>query len=213
MPRRPGAVATGLFGSLVASGFVLAAEAPSKPPVFVTGRAVETGSTPPLRSLAPELLNPPPGPEPYLVINRANEKRVKFPVPGAGAGAGSFVDPLLGQQPLRTNAMPSPSLTFDGMAAAGTAPPDTVIDVGPNHVVELVNNTRMQVFDKAGVSLLGPVSIRSLFSGLPPSDACRAGSDDGDPIVLYDPASPGAAAIRSTVRGAPRCASRSRSSS
>ncbi len=187
MSRRSRAIATALLCSLVASGFALAGDAPAKPPTFVSGKAVAVGRTAPLWSLPPGELNPPDGWHQQLVINRANEKRVKVPVPGAGAGTGSFVDPLLQQQLNTPSAMPAPSLTFDGMIAAGSAPPDTNIDVGPNHVVELVNNTRMQVFDKAGTPLLGPVSIRSLFSGLPVSDACRAGGDDGDPIVLYDP--------------------------
>lgn len=61
--------------------------------------------------------------------------------------------------PAGPNAMPAPILTFDGMAAIAFAQPDTVIDVGPSHVVELVDNTRIRVFDKAGASLLGPVSV------------------------------------------------------
>jgi hypothetical protein len=170
------------------SGVAAAAEgAAGKKPAFVSQRAVDFGRTPALWSLPPEVLNAPPGENAPLVINRANEKRVKLPVPGAGAGLGSFFDSLLLQQPLRPDAMPGPTLTFNGMGVAGSAPPDTTMDVGPSHVVELVNNSRIQVFDKAGASLFGPVSIRTLFVGLPDSSACKAGGDDGDPIVLYDP--------------------------
>lgn len=158
-----------------------------KKPAFVSERATAFGVTPALTSLPPELLVTPPDQEPPLVINRTNERRVKFVKPGAGAADKPFQDPLVGRISNRPAAMPTPTITWDGMVAAGSAPPDTNIDVGPNHVVELVNATRMQVWDKAGTSLFGPVSIRTLFSSLPSGNACRAGDDDGDPIVLYDP--------------------------
>jgi hypothetical protein len=160
-----------------------AAVAAEKKPVIVSQRAAAFGETPALRSL-PDM---PRGPETLLVINRTNEKKVKLPQPGKGAASGSFFDPLLLQQPLRPDAMPAPTLTFGGMGVINSAPPDTVIDVGPSHVVEMVNNTRIQVFDKTGASLLGPVSIRTLFQSLPDGNPCKAGDDDGDPIVLYDP--------------------------
>ncbi len=188
MTRRTSAWASVPLCAFVSSSLALAATAASaKKPLFVPQRAAEVGSTPALRSLPPELLAPPTAEEPPLVINRANEKRVKDVQPGAGAGTGSFWDSTLNLQPLRPDAMPTPTLTFAGMGVSGSAPPDTVMDVGPNHVVEMVNNTRIQIFDKAGVSLFGPVSLRALFAGLPDTNPCRAGTDDGDPIVLYDP--------------------------
>ncbi len=187
MPRRISAWASVSLCAFLVSGVALAGGGASpKKPVFVPQHAAEFGSTPALRSLPPELLAPPAAEEPPLVINRANEKRVKLVQPGAGAGSGTFRDPLLDRQPLRPDAMPTPTLTFDGMGVSGSAPPDTVMDVGPGHVVELVNNTRIQIFDKAGATLFGPVSLRALFAGLPVANPCRAGTNDGDPIVLYD---------------------------
>jgi hypothetical protein len=176
-----------MAASVVLVGNQAVAADSSKKPTFVSQRAKEFGVTPALTSLPPELLLPPADKEPPLVINRKNERRVKRVKPGAGAADGAFQDPLVGKQPRSPNAMPAPIITWDGMAAAGSAPPDTNIDVGPSHVVELVNNTRMQVWNKAGTSLLGPISIRTLFAGLPVADPCRAGTDDGDPVVLYDP--------------------------
>ena len=179
----------GFVYTLLVFGGVEAAMAADKPPatgkkpVIVSKRASAFGATPTLRSLPAT----PAGPDAFLVINRANEKKVKFPKSDQGAGTGDFFDSLLLQQPLNPNAMPAPTLTFAGMGVINSAPPDTSIDVGPSHVVELVNNTRIQVFDKTGATLLGPVSIRTLFQSLPDGTACKSGDDDGDPIVLYDP--------------------------
>jgi hypothetical protein len=152
--------------------------------VAVGGKALGFGITPDLRTI-PEWK----GDQIFSgerVVNPMNERRVKLVKPGAGAGDGDFEDPLL-RNTAPAGAMPGPTITWLGMVVSGSAPPDTTADVGPNHVVELVNNTRIQVWNKAGGSLFGPVSIRTLFTGLPAADPCRAGGDDGDPIVLYDP--------------------------
>jgi Ca2+-binding RTX toxin-like protein len=72
---------------------------------------------------------------------------------------------------------------FDGIPSTNRIPPDTVMDVGPNHIVQMVNSS-FQVFDKDGTSLAGPSAINSLWagSGLTPCNT----RNDGDPIVLYD---------------------------
>ncbi len=74
------------------------------------------------------------------------------------------------------------SANFDGVGAQGFAPPDPSGDVGPNHYVQMVN-VRYQVWNKSGVSLLGPLNINTIWNGLP---GPWSGSNDGDPIVLYD---------------------------
>ncbi|MFQ5350980.1 MAG: hypothetical protein ACE5EG_11105 [Thermoanaerobaculia bacterium] len=78
---------------------------------------------------------------------------------------------------------PDPLISFDGISATGSRPPDTVGDVGPNHYVQMVN-TVFQVWDKNGTSLVGPSLIDSLWSGA--GGRCD-GQNAGDPIVLYDP--------------------------
>src|SRR4051794_17457848 len=83
--------------------------------------------------------------------------------------------------------MPATSLNFDGIpfpgVACNCAPPDTDGEVGSTQYVQMVNEG-LQVFDKAtGASLLGPVSIVSLWSGF--GGACEV-AGDGDPVVLYD---------------------------
>ena len=54
-------------------------------------------------------------------------------------------------------------------------PPDPSGAVGPNHYVHMVNST-YTVYDKTGTSLGGPYTLGSLLGG----------SNDGDPIVMYD---------------------------
>ncbi len=54
-------------------------------------------------------------------------------------------------------------------------PPDPSGAAGPNHYVHMVN-TSYTVYDKTGNSLGGPYTLSSLLGG----------SNDGDPIVMYD---------------------------
>jgi subtilisin-like proprotein convertase family protein len=79
--------------------------------------------------------------------------------------------------------IPSPVVNFDGLTNIdGVYPPDTVMDVGPNHIVQMVNS-HIQIFSKTGASLYGPVTINTLFSGF--GGQCET-TNDGDPIVMYD---------------------------
>ena len=92
-------------------------------------------------------------------------------------------DPLI--KPPFTEGAKTPSLDFDfgGMGnpfgCGGCSPPDTNGDVGPNHYVQMVNATKVGVFNKAGASL-GVFALDSLWS----SGICA--SNAGDPVVLYD---------------------------
>jgi hypothetical protein len=84
------------------------------------------------------------------------------------------------------NNMPSPTLNFDGIGFPGVncscAPPDTNGEVGSTQYVQIVNSG-FQVFDKTtGASVLGPLSIDSVWSGF--GGVCESGS--GDPVALYD---------------------------
>ena len=71
---------------------------------------------------------------------------------------------------------------FDGVGANGSAPPDPSGDVGPNHYVQMVN-TRTQIWNKSGISLLGPVNNSTFWAALGPPFST---TNSGDPIVLYD---------------------------
>ncbi len=61
-------------------------------------------------------------------------------------------------------------------------PPDTEGDVGPNHYFQMINLS-FQIFDKNGASVYGPAANSTIWSGFP---GPWAGTNDGDPIVLYD---------------------------
>ena len=74
------------------------------------------------------------------------------------------------------------SKNFDGVGAGGYAPPDPSGDVGPNHYVQMVN-VQTQIWDKNGTSLAGPFNNINFWAGLP---GPWSGTNDGDPIVLYD---------------------------
>ncbi|MFL5959722.1 MAG: carboxypeptidase regulatory-like domain-containing protein [Gaiellaceae bacterium] len=83
--------------------------------------------------------------------------------------------------------MPDPLLNFEGIDFPGVncncAPPDTNGEVGSTQYVQIVNEG-IQVFDKTnGNSLLGPISIVSLWSGF--GGVCEF-NGEGDPVVLYD---------------------------
>lgn len=73
-------------------------------------------------------------------------------------------------------------VNFDAVVAGGSAPPDTTMAVGPNHIIVWVNS-RYSVYNKAGTLLLGPVNGNTLFSGL--GNVC-ATTNRGDPILQYD---------------------------
>lgn len=80
-------------------------------------------------------------------------------------------------------AIPAPSVSFDAQPnISGVNPPDPAGDVGPNHYVAMSNNV-LQIFDKTGASLLGPININTLWAGF--GGACQT-ENSGDPIVLYD---------------------------
>jgi hypothetical protein len=79
--------------------------------------------------------------------------------------------------------IPAPSVSFDAQPnTAGVNPPDPAGDVGPNHYVALANSS-LQIFTKAGVSLMGPVNINTLWAGF--GGACQT-ENAGDPVVMHD---------------------------
>src|SRR5262245_29029820 len=83
--------------------------------------------------------------------------------------------------------MPSPILNFNGIPLPGVncncAPPDTNGEVGATQYVQIVNEG-LQVFNKTtGASVLGPISIESLWGGF--GGVCE-NNGEGDPVVLYD---------------------------
>ena len=62
------------------------------------------------------------------------------------------------------------------------APPDTDGDVGPNHYFHMAN-TIFEIYDKQGNSLMGPSDNSTIWDDF---IGDWTGTNDGDPIVLYD---------------------------
>jgi hypothetical protein len=97
-------------------------------------------------------------------------------------------DPLVDRQlafappPLRgIDGFTVPSRNFAGIDFNGVGVPDTVGDVGLNHIIQAVNGTRIQIWDKTTPTpaLLASFLLDSLGTG-----ACANGL--GDPVVIYD---------------------------
>jgi hypothetical protein len=142
-----------------------------------------------------EASNPPagaqelPGSAEGLKINDMNEERVKRPV-GAMLATRSFDAALQSNEP-QTQNIPGPSTTFDGLSntdnatvyGGGVLPSDANIDVGPNHIVQTVN-LLFRVYNKSGTALTPLAKISSLFAPL--GSPCGT-TNNGDPVVLYDP--------------------------
>ena len=82
------------------------------------------------------------------------------------------------------SAMPATIITWEGISHENVSPPDTTGQVGPNHYVQMINNStgaRVRIWKKDGTQLYDFL-MRDLW---PSGDACH---DDaaGDPVVLYD---------------------------
>jgi hypothetical protein len=95
-----------------------------------------------------------------------------------------MADPVL-QEEMGTRGLNFVFQTWDGVSAAGYAPPDPTGDAGPNHYMAAVN-VRFQIWNKAGTSLLGPLNLGTIWSGFP--GPWSSSLNDGDAIVLYDEA-------------------------
>lgn len=181
----------GVFLALASLGIFSKASAQTGPKTPQTSTAPEI-----VRLIGPVSLGTDLRDLPYIAPKREFEERAltRHPHPAAGDSSKSdrecpdLTAKLLKKvwQPEPT--IPSPLLTFDGVAqgqsACGCEPPDTDGDVGPNHYVQAVNSV-FTVYDKSGNTLAGPTTYNSLFAPLV-GTPCN-GLNDGDPYVLYDP--------------------------
>jgi len=137
------------------------------------GRDYKHDVSPPLRDIKPPVS--PPRHEHEANIN-----------PHINSAHQDQLDPVV-QTSAFAAAMPSPLLNFNGIpfpgVACNCAPPDTDGEVGLTQYVQIVNEG-YQVFNKStGASVLGPVSISTIWSGF--GGVCET-AGGGDPVVLYD---------------------------
>lgn len=111
------------------------------------------------------------------VPNNSNpsKPRLKF---GSTTGPASIVQKTSG--PTESG---SPIICIEGIDdVLGAAPSDANGDVGLNHYVQSVNSA-LAIWDKSGNLLYGPVSLSTLWDGF---EGEWEGSNDGDPVVVYD---------------------------
>lgn len=93
------------------------------------------------------------------------------------------VDPVLQNEINGDRSTATVGQNFGGVSnLSGVAPPDTDGDVGLNHYMQMVNLS-FQIWDKSGNSLYGPAHSSTLWDGF---TGPWTGTNDGDPIVLYD---------------------------
>lgn len=108
------------------------------------------------------------------IFNRS-KPQLKF---GSESGLSSFIQKTPG-----TTESGSPVVCIEGIAdVSGYAPSDANGDVGLNHYVQSVNSA-VAIWDKSGNLLYGPVSLSTLWDGF---EGEWEGSNDGDPVVVYD---------------------------
>lgn len=127
---------------------------------------------------------------PKIALQVERERPVRSPganAPGLSADPNGKPDDAI--DPFAEDAkenMPAPLGGWQGISAllssCHCAPPDTNGDVGLNYYVQTVN-AALQIWDKNGTSLLGPIPNNTLFTGL--GGKCED-TNDGDPVVLYD---------------------------
>jgi hypothetical protein len=145
--------------------------------------AVLLGAIPPLRDLASTASShrvAPPKTWHRRNYFTANELRNPDSQPRTG-------DPLVNNRPVTNADNPGPELipltNFEGIYDdSGVTPPDPTGDIGKNHYVQMVNasgDAWLQVWDKEGNSVLGPILSSTIWSQV------QSGSI-GDPIVQYD---------------------------
>jgi Abnormal spindle-like microcephaly-assoc'd, ASPM-SPD-2-Hydin len=144
---------------------------------ITSDRAASFSVSPPVKSLSP-------------ARREAGTARAAPPRPNprsdrAGRGGGA-PDPLASDVQL-TGHTPTPGLVFDGTGSAaacgGCAPPDPTGDVGPSNYVQMVNGTKIAIFNKSGTLLTPIFNLGALW---PMADICAG--NGGDPQVNYDEA-------------------------
>ncbi|HYO64206.1 MAG TPA: proprotein convertase P-domain-containing protein [Pyrinomonadaceae bacterium] len=175
---------------------LLSAAAPVRPAqdaglVPVSSRAVGFAVSPAVRDLPPEeAVKPDPEAEADKVVKSNPNRIIRTGAPEAAVDAR---DAAIQTSAAVTAALaPSTTLSFDGIDSQSNVPifgglvlpPDTNGDVGPNHYVQMVNSN-YRIWDKAGNPLIPVRSLGSLWTAAGIGAPC-GGTNDGDPVVLYD---------------------------
>ena len=173
------AITGALLAAVALPGAASAQESRQQP---ITGKAQAYELSAPVEGLAPAREDGPP----VVVRPRVN------PLAGEpdGGQRGTWtrgrpaIDPLAPRSQNPSGRTPLLDLRFNGTgnptACGGCSPPDTIGDVGKSHYIQMVNATKVTIFDKAGNRLKRPFNLGNLWS----SGVCTGNA--GDPVVLYD---------------------------
>jgi len=158
----------------------------------ISARAVRFAVSEPVRELSRSRLQTDPRDEKEGAEREKNELNAReIKTQKAEAAKLPSLDASLRlAKPIASETPSLPSLTFDGIhdvdnvpLIGGTvAPSDENVDVGPNDVIQTVNDA-FRIWDKNGNPRIPPTLMSSLFTKL--GGIC-ANSDRGDPVVLYD---------------------------
>lgn len=156
---------------------------PQGPPEVITGTLIRI--SPKLSDLKPVLLDPgikPFGEEEQDLRQRVNKNARIF----SGDPNAIIIDKNI---QTKLNSTFSPTInaviqSFDGNGQAENTsrgfgllvPPDPVVTVGPNHVVQMINLVH-RVYNKSGTPLTSPLKF---------SEIAGTATNAGDPITLYD---------------------------
>ncbi|HSN73788.1 MAG TPA: hypothetical protein VL334_01710, partial [Anaerolineae bacterium] len=124
-----------------------------------------------------------PASEVLPTLDREINPRMNFgPQPEKDFDPPNGPDPLLALQEAAPAAQPdgfdTPIFNFNGQGYTFVNPPDTVGDIGKDHYIQMINATRVAIYDKTTAALVIPTFDLSALGG------CATGN--GDPIVLYD---------------------------
>ncbi len=144
------------------------------PIVSAPSSPVDTAGLPPAPAFTPKKTTPP-------IIREVRPLPRRKPSLDKTFSTGRIANVQNWQAP---NAMPGTLTNWEGIAHTGVLPPDTNGQVGPNHYVQIVNESNgshVRIWDKAGTQLYD-FGMQDLW---PTTDACNQYAY-GDPVVLYD---------------------------
>jgi len=114
-----------------------------------------------------------------VIENKSIEEEIKDRINSNPAnqpdGAAQIIYPNNGSR--------GPVIGIEGVGNVnGVMPPDTDGDVGPDHYFQMINLS-FAIWDKQGTKLYGPANNSTIWQGFV---GPWTGTNDGDPIVLYD---------------------------
>jgi hypothetical protein len=112
-----------------------------------------------------------------------NERPKLLPLPPGATKArapkgSNYIEDKRAESAASIVSAPHSELDFRGFSDDGYIPPDVIMDVGPNHILAMVNS-QFTIFDKSGVSLKN-INCNTWYGSL------LSSSGFSDPQVLYD---------------------------